>query len=72
MAMQRPRTYPDRMNDPWTNLVEMLAGQRRASPSSWPARRVHRMMDDATMQPRKRSTEPPRPLPPLRPLYRPG
>jgi len=70
--MQRPHTYSDRMNDPWTTLVEMLAGQRRASPASWPARRVHRMMDDAPTQARRRSTEPPRAMPPLRPLYRPG
>ena len=69
--MQRPSTYPDRMNDPWSTLVEMLAGQRRASPASWPARRVHRMMDDAPHVPHKRSVlPPPRPLPPLRPLYR--
>ena len=59
------------MNDPWTTLVETLAGQRRVLPASWPARRIHRMMDDAHPVPaQKRSALPPRPLPPLRPLYR--
>jgi hypothetical protein len=70
MAMNRVTTYSDHKNDPWTTLVETLAGQRRVVPSSWPARRVHRMMDDAQQPPQKRSALPPRPLPPLRPLYR--
>jgi len=50
------------MNDPWTNFVDALLGQHRATPQSWPARRIHRMMDDA-----------PRPMaPPVRrPLVRP-
>lgn len=69
--MARVTTYPDAMNDPWTTLVETLAGHRRVLPASWPARRVHRMMDDAQQAPaQKRSALPPRPLPPLRPLYR--
>ncbi len=68
--MRRITTYSDAMNDPWTTLVETLAGQRRALPSTWPARRVHRMMDDAPQLPRKRSVLPPQALPPLRPLYR--
>jgi hypothetical protein len=70
MAMSRTTTYSESMNDPWTTLVETLAGQRRVLPSTWPARRVHRMMDDAPHVPHKRSVLPPRPLPPLRPLYR--
>lgn len=67
--MQRATTYSDRMNDPWTTLVETLAGHRRVLPASWPTRRVHRMMDDAQVPAQKRSA-PLRPLPPLRPLYR--
>jgi hypothetical protein len=33
-------------DDPWSLLVETLAGTVRKTPASWPARRVHRMQDD--------------------------
>jgi hypothetical protein len=44
------------MNDPWSTLVETLSGTPRKTPSGWPARTVHRMMDDAplvVLQPKK-------------------
>jgi hypothetical protein len=70
MASTQHATYSACMNDPWTNFVDALLGQRRATPQSWPARRIHRMMDDAP-----RPTAPPvrtlvRPLPMTRPLPR--
>jgi len=71
MASTRFATYSEHMNDPWSNLVETLAGHRRTLPSSWPARRVHRMMDDARPAPPTPKAPPPlRPMLVLRPLYR--
>lgn len=32
--------------DPWSSLVQSLAGRRRKPPESWPERKVHRMLDD--------------------------
>jgi hypothetical protein len=54
------------MNDPWTTLVETLSGQHRSTPHQWPARRIHRMMDDAPV-----TVLPPKMPPPLRPLQTP-
>jgi len=45
------------MNDPWSNLIDTLAGNERKTPTSWPQRNVHRIMDDTLMadpQPRSR------------------
>ena len=41
--------YAVAMNDPWSNLVETLAGNERPTPSGWPQRKVHRIMDDSLM-----------------------
>jgi hypothetical protein len=38
--------YCDAMRNPWTTLVESLSGAERKAPMVWPARRVHRVMDD--------------------------
>ena len=49
------------MNDPWSNLIETLAGNERKTPSGWAQRSVHRIMDDSLMldpQPRARSLGP--------------
>lgn len=57
------RAYAEAMNDPWSALVETLAGNARQTPSWWPQRHVHRMMDDMPV-----TALPPKPRPPLRPL----
>jgi hypothetical protein len=31
------------MNDPWLPLIAALSGKRTATPSTWPARKVHRI-----------------------------
>ncbi|MBC7974566.1 MAG: hypothetical protein H7138_06225 [Myxococcales bacterium] len=31
------------MNDPWTLFIAALSGQRTTTPSTWPARTVHRL-----------------------------
>jgi hypothetical protein len=31
------------MKDPWLPMIAALSGQRIATPSSWPAREVHRL-----------------------------
>jgi hypothetical protein len=51
------------MNDPWSALVETLAGNARQTPIWWPERHVHRMMDDAPA-----AVLPSKPQPPLRRL----
>lgn len=38
--------YPVNMSNPWSSLVETLSGTERKTPHTWPARRVHRIMDD--------------------------
>lgn len=56
------------MNDPWSNLIDTLAGNERKTPTSWPQRNVHRIMDDTLMadpQPRARMLRPITP-PPVR------
>jgi hypothetical protein len=70
MVLVRSGAYSDDMKDPWSNLVETLAGQRRTSPESWPARRVHRLLDDTRAAPLRRTPPVLRPVPPLRSLYR--
>jgi len=31
------------MNDPWLPMIAALSGQRITTPSTWPAREVHRL-----------------------------
>jgi hypothetical protein len=31
------------MNDPWLPMIAALSGQRVTTPSTWPAREVHRL-----------------------------
>jgi hypothetical protein len=33
------------MNDSWLSLIAALSGQRIHTPSSWPVREVHRLVD---------------------------
>jgi hypothetical protein len=33
------------MNDSWLSLIAALSGQRIRTPSSWPVREVHRLVD---------------------------
>jgi len=65
--MARPaRTfYAGTMNDPWSVVVDTLSGNPRKAPAVWPARKVHRMADDAPSAPFV-----PKPPPPLRALQR--
>jgi len=35
------------MNDPWLPMIAALSGQRVTPPSTWPAREVHRIDDQA-------------------------
>jgi len=35
------------MNDPWLPMIAALSGQRITPPSTWPARAVHRIDDQA-------------------------
>jgi hypothetical protein len=52
------------MNDPWTTLVESLSGSLCKAPAWWPARRVHRLVDDLPSKPVSGKTKPARrPLP---------
>ena len=54
------------MNDPWSNLIDTLAGAERKTPTTWAKRNVHRIMDDALIadpQPRSRSLRPIMPPP---------
>ena len=56
------------MNDPWSTLIDTLAGTERKTPITWPKRNVHRIMDDTLMadpQPRSRALRPIMP-PPVR------
>jgi hypothetical protein len=56
------------MNDPWSNLIDTLAGTERKTPTTWPKRNVHRILDDtltADPQPRSRALRPILP-PPVR------
>ena len=49
------------MNDPWSNLIDTLAGTERKTPTTWPKRNVHRIMDDTLTtdpQPRSRALRP--------------
>jgi hypothetical protein len=46
------------MNDPWSNLIQSLSGTSVAGPEWWPARRVHRALDDAEPPPTRRSAGP--------------
>jgi hypothetical protein len=49
----------------------MLSGTRRATPATWPARRVHRMIDDAPIaMPPTRTRAPLRRLQAPRPTQR--
>lgn len=51
--------YSGAMNNPWSTLVESLSGTNRKTPVSWPARKVHRMMDDPPAgKPRHPATPP--------------
>jgi hypothetical protein len=72
MVVAPRATYSVGMNDPWSTFVDALLGQRRATPQSWPARRIHRMMDDAPrpVMPPVRTMPLTRPLPMARPLAR--
>jgi hypothetical protein len=63
MVGVRHATYSVGMNDPWSTFVDALLGQRRATPQSWPARRIHRMMDDT-----RPATPSARVMPLVRPL----
>lgn len=46
------------MNDPWSNLIQSLSGTSVAGPDWWPARRVHRTLDDAEPTPTRRVPQP--------------
>lgn len=66
------------MNDPWSNLIDTLAGNERKTPTTWSQRSVHRIMDDTLMaapQPRPRMlraiTPPPMRLASVAPTKRP-
>jgi hypothetical protein len=37
------------MKDPWLPMIAALSGQRIATPSSWPAREVHRLDCNGSM-----------------------
>jgi hypothetical protein len=59
------------MNDPWSTLVESLSGSLRTPPAWWPARRVHRLLDDLPCKPISTKTKPLRqPLQARSPLTR--
>ena len=54
------------MNDPWSNLIDTLAGTERKTPTTWPKRNVHRIMDDTLIaDPQPRTLRPILP-PPVR------
>jgi len=52
------------MNDPWSNLIDTLAGTERKTPTTWPKRNVHRIMDDALMAAPQPRSSAPRPMMP--------
>jgi len=52
------------MNDPWLPMIAALSGQRIATPSTWPAREVHRLDGPGsagrfTPQPERRQSQAP-------------
>jgi hypothetical protein len=59
------------MNDPWTTLVESLSGSLCKAPAWWPARRVHRLVDDLPGKPIPAKAQPVRrPLQARQPISR--
>lgn len=50
------------MNDPWSNLIDTLAGNEPKTPTWWPQSNVHRILDDSLTsapRPRQRALRPP-------------
>jgi len=43
------------MNDPWSSLIQALAGAEHVTPGWWPARRVYRTFDEPSPDPRSRT-----------------
>jgi len=53
-------TYSMAMNNPWLSLIAALSGRRVSTPSTWPVRQVHRLLEDRAVRPADcRQTRPP-------------